>query len=1024
MATEAVTSKRLVRQQTFADTGIDSLMTLPRSLHEAYRLHMKIVDHPSVKLFSSSLHAHRSCNEAILFLYGVSGAGKSSTLNHLFSTDLIPTSATESATDCVTEWVSSMHSEHWSVSNLEVGFVDVPGWGDSEGRDATNFALMQQFLSVHPILGCKLRKFYPNIVLLIFNSNDNRMLGSEANALRMLTSLSKLDIVDKKLPNVVIVLTHVCSHPREGFSEKLREQSVIYQNLSRACLGVNPPVVWMENNPKYELERRGDWTLLYDGTEQPLNLYEAIRDLMNTAGDEIGKEAVRLYFGSRIKNLPKERLVINPKLCDKRILSTIERNWLNTLHRRTPSYKSTSLNKYLLDYISCHQGIGIKQVDVTALLVALAYKYPNRSSILTKDLCVLESNLLPYMLNVKEKELLTRALELDIPKLPVCINCIGRGYDVDNQSITLEHILHIAMTEKFRSFLNRPVSNAFSVLPLESYKLSLSLIQCDPIEEVMTKKMQVIQTPSFSSLLEQDSESTIEAGNQMLQLFYEIGLFNVELNLPYVELSKQFCEEIDSLPDSAFNEDVDNKDILYKLFEKYGHFVISRGNMGGLIEGRIPFDRDTRISKSEFVKKKSSYLHMFFDMIRDGVNWREIKDCLSEEEISNLSELESIQLEWYGGQESFTSKTLGEITAVKYLDWLQSLKQFPVLFDHSFNLIPIHLLVVKRYPVMAKQLKQAFEHILPNTYNKLYTEARGFDINSLGDLIAQNTSVHSPQTNCDALPESVSRFRIRSCKSMNLSQLPNDLSQRNPKLLKIYVKPSSRQEVIDEDKTDIRKILSNCFSSESMLFLKNGESIRMCELRIGDSVLSLNRRTNQPVFSKVYMWGHIDHDRTASFLQIRHEHGTIKLTDNHLILHGCDKRVIKASNLQIGDLIHYFECNRDENEIISNYTLIPTFVRSVTRCVDKGVYSPFTHNSTVVVDGIVCSVFAVPDDSVTQFCKFEKISRIALSPFIFISVFFCGDNSKTQLLSKNKLHPYLELLLRIYNSSPTLRSYF
>ena len=195
------------RENKFLDNK--SLMTLPRSLHEAYRLHMKKINHPSVKLFSSSLQAHRSCNEAILFLYGVSGAGKSSTLNHLFSTDLIPTSATESATDCVTEWVSSMHSEHWSVSNLEVGFVDVPGWGDSEGRDATNFALMQQFLSVHPILGCKLRKFYPNIVLLVFNSNDNRMLGSEANALRMLTSLSKLEIVDKKRPNVVIVLTHV-----------------------------------------------------------------------------------------------------------------------------------------------------------------------------------------------------------------------------------------------------------------------------------------------------------------------------------------------------------------------------------------------------------------------------------------------------------------------------------------------------------------------------------------------------------------------------------------------------------------------------------------------------------------------------------------------------------------------------------------------------------------------------------------------------------------------------------------------
>ena len=1011
--------KRLVTQHRIDETEIGSIMTLPRSLHEAYQLHLKRIDHPAVKLFSSSLQAHRSCNEAILFLYGVSGAGKSSTLNHLFSTDLIPTSATKSATDCVTEWVSSMHSEHWCVSNLEVGFVDVPGWGDSEGRDATNFALMQQFLSVHPILGCKLRKFYPNIVLLVFSSNDNRMLGSEANALRMITSLSKLNIVDKTRPNVVIVLTHVCSHPREGFAEKMGEQSVIYQNIARACLGVYPPVVWMENNPKYELERRGDWTLLYDGTEQPLNLYEAIRNLMDTTGDEIGKEAVRLYFGSsKVIHLPKERLIIDPKFCDKRTLSAIERNWLNTLHSRTPSYRSTSLNKYLLNYISSHQEIGITQVDVTALLVALACEYPNRSSILTRDLSVLESTLQPYMLNVKEKELLTRALELDTPNFPVCISCIGKGYNVVNDSITSGHIFDISMTEKFCSFLNRPIPMAFSVLPIESNKLSMTLNQrASSIGKVVTKEMQVVRAPSFGSSIDEDSKCITEV--EILKFVYEIGLFNAELNMPYVELSEQFCHDIDSLPD-----DGENSDIFNDLFKKYGHFVIFSGNAGGLIEGsRVPVDRDTCISKSEFVNMKSPYLQMFFDLIKDGVNWREIEGYLSVEEISNLSKLESIQLEWYGGHKSFTSNTIKEISVVKYLNWLQSLKQFPVLFDFSFNFIPIHLLVATRYPVKAELLKRALEHILPEKYNTIYINERDFDIDSLGSLKTQNTKVHPQQPNIP-LPESVRKFRNLSGKGLNNLQSLIVLSHRNAKRVRINVQPTSREEVSHYDTPNIAKMHPNCFSSDSMVFLKNGKSVRMCEVRIGDSVLSLNRKTNQPVFSKVYMWGHIDHDRTASFLRIRHEHGTVRLTDNHLILHGCDKRVIKASNIQIGDLLYYFECSRDENESTSGYTLIPTFVTSVTRCVYEGVYSPFTHNSTVVVDGVVCSVFAVPDDSVTQFCKFEKISKIALSPFIFTSAYFCGDNVITKLQRSNKLHPYPELLLRIYNSVPTLRSYF
>ena len=187
----------------------DSMIGLPRSLHEAYKLHLSRNKHPAMKMFGSSIQAHRSCNEAILFLYGISGAGKSATLNHLFDSDLIPTSHKESCTDSVTEWVSTFASEHWKVSNLEVGFIDVPGWGDSKGRDAANLSLIQHFLAIHPILGSKIRKFYPNIVLLVFNSNDNRMFGDEARAHKMLQSLSKLNIVDKEHPNVVIVLTHV-----------------------------------------------------------------------------------------------------------------------------------------------------------------------------------------------------------------------------------------------------------------------------------------------------------------------------------------------------------------------------------------------------------------------------------------------------------------------------------------------------------------------------------------------------------------------------------------------------------------------------------------------------------------------------------------------------------------------------------------------------------------------------------------------------------------------------------------------
>ena len=263
---------------------------------------------------------------------------------------------------------------------------------------------------------------------------------------------------------------------------------------------------------------------------------------------------------------------------------------------------------------------------------------------------------------------------------------------------------------------------------------------------------------------------------------------------------------------------------------------------------------------------------------------------------------------WFGGNQSFTNDTLKEVTTEKYLSYLQSLKQSSILFDYSFSLVPIHQLVATKYPEKAKLIKQAFEEILPNPDNELYRNEEYLNLNSFG-----NSMNILPKTPIKAsIPPAVSRSKKRIWSSC---VAPNATEVQSQDTLTVPYRIPLREEIFSEDKTDIKGLKISCFSSESMLFLKNGESIRMCELRIGDSVLSLNRRSNQPVFSKVYMWGHIDHDRTASFLQIRHEHGTIKLTDNHLILHGCDKRVIKTSNLQIGDLIHYFECNRDENEM-------------------------------------------------------------------------------------------------------------
>ena len=1029
------------RERDKHQPDFDSIMSLPISLHEAYRLHLSNTKHPAVNMFSSSLQAHRSCNEAILFLYGVSGAGKSSTLNHLFSADIIPTSATESATDSVIEWVSTMHSEHWHVSNLEVGFVDVPGWGDSEGRDATHFALMQQFLSVHPILGSKVRKFYPNIVLIVFNSNDNRMLGTEASATKMLNALSKLDIVDKNRPNVVIVLTHVCSLSSSEFTEKLSAQSNIYKSIARSTLGVEPPVVWMENNPSYELKKDGDWTLLYDGTAQPLNLYEAMRDLMVSAGDELGKEALRLYFDKRVDSLPKERLIVNAKLCNKKILSSREREWGNSIKKKQPSYKRTSLNTYLHDYIASHPALAIQQQEVTGLLLTLASCLPDKSDIKSKEIGYLESKVHPYLMSAKEKQLLTQALELDLPEMPCCIMVVGRGYDMIKGTITDGQLVEITQSDSFCSFLNRPLSNAFSLLPFEGNRITFGSYNThnrDNLSELEQSRSHLLDVVSvspeeFSNVMnrviieiDKDIESCIDEGKRYLWI--ESGIFSVELNFSWITLCREICDAIEALPENPINENGEINSEYAQFLNHYGHSVIIKANGGGIIEGDIKM---TYHSEKELVDEVQPCLEMLFDLIKDGKNWRDFRQKFSKDQISIFKELDSTCIQWLGGNKIFTSKTIKNIKTDTYQNWLNSLKQSSILFDYSFSFIPIHLLVATKYPIIAERLKQAIDTILPDTDSKLFYDESSCYLAAIGSEIDKPTVPCSSVAESNVTPVHRALLRLNSKKNVDKNVDTSDTEHATTRY-KVFIskilpskafnvapsRPRTRSDVAEKDKTNINQVKDNCFSLDARVLLKNGECINISEVRIGDSLLSLDIKTNLPVYSKVYMWGHMDRDATASFVKIHHEHGTLKLTDNHLLLQGHDRRLTTASRMQIGDTVHFLQSGYSTS---SSYSIVASKVTRVSRCVQKGVYCPLTLNSSIVVDGLVCSVFAVPDNSVGQFDRFEKISRLAMSPFILASRLGCRD--RVGLNANNKIHPYLRILLECYYSLPKVRAY-
>ena len=130
--------------------------------------------------------------------------------------------------------------------------------------------------------------------------------------------------------------------------------------------------------------------------------------------------------------------------------------------------------------------------------------------------------------------------------------------------------------------------------------------------------------------------------------------------------------------------------------------------------------------------------------------------------------------------------------------------------------------------------------------------------------------------------------------------------------------------------------------------------MKMKELKIGQSVMTLDEE-GSPAVTTFLGWLHKDTNLEAEFLEITTEDGhKITLTPTHIIMVNSEMKL--ASQVVVGDLL-------------TDRTGAPTAVISITKLVTKGVYSPLTMSSTILVNNILASCFAAtPHNSQAHFC--------------------------------------------------------
>ena len=156
-----------------------------------------------------------------------------------------------------------------------------------------------------------------------------------------------------------------------------------------------------------------------------------------------------------------------------------------------------------------------------------------------------------------------------------------------------------------------------------------------------------------------------------------------------------------------------------------------------------------------------------------------------------------------------------------------------------------------------------------------------------------------------------------------------------------------------------------------MLEYGNSLSREVRNLRLGDMVLTTSSFGNASLqWTKVLTWGHVQHTGNYSFVEIETESGAVlHLSSDHLLFVSSDSqgngaRDVRASEVKVRELV---------TVVRGQAALLSRVIRILHR--EKvGFYSFFTYDGTVVVDHVLCSVFAAGRHSIKN--RFWDLFRI------------------------------------------------
>ena len=158
------------------------------------------------------------------------------------------------------------------VSNLQLTIVDTPGYFDDKGceEDERNHRAILKYKED------KLGDYYPNLIIIVIQGCINRF-NEEHPFVKCLEKLRETSLIDLSYNNVICLFTYASTFL--NYPEDFKKKKAMLIDLCKRKLDISVSVCYVENDLT-NLKTNGDWTVLSDGTKQPLNVFYCAKDIM------------------------------------------------------------------------------------------------------------------------------------------------------------------------------------------------------------------------------------------------------------------------------------------------------------------------------------------------------------------------------------------------------------------------------------------------------------------------------------------------------------------------------------------------------------------------------------------------------------------------------------------------------------------------------------------------------------------------------------------------------------------------